>query len=176
MATHPPASVTHVRLRADGDLGECVRLLDIVHRADGYPAYWPDDPAGRLSPTAMLGAWVAGHEDRIVGHIALGAATADASAVVWSKATTLPPERLAAVTRLFVSPESRGAGVGRELLDAAWAEAAAHGLHPALDVVETNRDAILLYERCGWRRVSSKPWTAARDGNILLHYYVAPPH
>src|SRR6266700_7974190 len=109
MAGHPPASVTHVRPRADGDLGECVLLLDAVHRADGYPAYWPDDPAQWLSPPAMLGAWVAEREDRIVGHIAHGATTADASAAVWSEATGLPPERLAAITRLFVSLENRGA-------------------------------------------------------------------
>jgi ribosomal protein S18 acetylase RimI-like enzyme len=65
--------------------------------------------------------------------------------------------------------------VGRALLDAACAEAAARGLHPALDVVETNRDAIRLYEGRGWQRVLSEPWTAAQDSKTLLHYYVAPP-
>ena len=77
------------------------------------------------------------------------------------------------ISRLFVSVECRGGGIGRELLDAACAEAAARGLHPALDVNETDRDAIRLYERRGWRRVLSEPW-AADDGNTLLHYYVAP--
>jgi hypothetical protein len=48
-------------------------------------------------------------------------------------------------------------------------------LHPALDVVETNHDAIRLYEQRGWRRVRSEPWAAAQDGKTLLHYYVAPP-
>jgi len=63
--------------------------------------------------------------------------------------------------------------VGRALLDAARAEAAARGLHPALDVVETNGDAIRLYQGRGWRRVRSEAWVAAEDGKTLLHYYVA---
>jgi GNAT superfamily N-acetyltransferase len=162
-----------VRTRVDGDLDECVRLLEAVHRADAYPMYWPDDPARWLTPGAMLGAWVAEHEARIVGHIALRAGSADASARVWAEATGLPPEEFGSISRLFVSLECRGAGIGRELLDAACAEAAARGVHPALDVVETNRDAIRLYEQRGWRRVFSEPW-AASDGNTLLHYYVAP--
>ncbi|MGZ3418844.1 MAG: GNAT family N-acetyltransferase [Polyangiales bacterium] len=68
----------------------------------------------------------------------------------------------------------RGGGIGGALLDVACACAAARGLHPALDVVETNGDAIRLYERRGWKRVATEPWSEARDGKTLLHYYVAP--
>jgi GNAT superfamily N-acetyltransferase len=163
-----------IRFRADGDLNECVRLLEAVHRADPHPTHWPDDPARWLSPRPMLVAWVADKDGLILGHIALRAGTADASAAVWSEATGLSPQQLASITRLFVSPDSRGTGLGRALLDAACAEAAARRLHPALDVVETNYDAIRLFERGGWRRVWSEPWPAAEDGKTLLHYYVAP--
>jgi GNAT superfamily N-acetyltransferase len=163
-----------IRLRADRDLEECARLLETVHRADGYPAHWPEDPVRWLSPRAMLDAWVAEDAGRIVGHIAFRAGTADASAAVWSDATGLPPEKLASITRLFVSRDSRGNGVGRALLDVACAEAVGRGLHPALDVVETNLAAIRLYEQRGWRRILSEPW-AASDGKTLLHYYVGPP-
>jgi GNAT superfamily N-acetyltransferase len=162
-----------IRVRSDGDLDACVRILETVHRADRYPTYWPDDPASWLSPSAMLGAWVAEDDGRIVGHIVLTAGTAEASASVWASATGLPREQFAAITRFFVSPDTRSAGVGGALLDAACAEAAAHDLRPALDVVETNRDAIHFYERRGWQRVHSEPWAAAEDGT-LLHYYVAP--
>ena len=45
------------------------------------------------------------------------------------------------------------------------AEAAAAGArHAVLDVVETNTDAIRLYERRGWWRAFSEPWAAAAEG------------
>ena len=151
-----------------------MRVLEAVRHADGYPAHWPDDPTQWLAPTELLGAWVAEADGLVVGHLALRAGAAEPGARVWSEATGLPMERLASVTRFFVSPQSRGAGIGGALLDAGCAEATARGAHPVLDVVETDRDAIRLYEGRGWRRVHSEPWTAARDGKTLLHYYVAP--
>ena len=166
---------TRVRRRSARDLGECLRVLEAVHHADGYPAYWPDDPARWLSPAETLGAWVAEADGPVVGHIVLRAGTAEADASVWSEATGLPPDRLASITRFFVSPGLRCAGVGGALLDAACAEAGARSLRPALEVVETDRDAVRLYERRGWRRVHSERWAAACDGETLLHHYVAPP-
>jgi hypothetical protein len=43
-----------------------------------------------------------------------------------------------------------------------------------LDVVETNVEAIRLYEGQGWRPVHSEPWADARDEQLVLHYYVGP--
>ncbi|HEX6761871.1 MAG TPA: GNAT family N-acetyltransferase [Gaiellaceae bacterium] len=163
-----------VRIRVDADLGPCVRLLEAVHREDGYPTHWPSDPARWLSPRETLGAWVAHGGGVVAGHIVLRATTADGGADVWSAATGLPPEQIAATTRFFVARESRGAGVGGALLDAACAEAAARDLIPALDVVETNRDAIRLYEHRGWQRVHDEVWDDAPDGETMLYYYVAP--
>jgi predicted N-acetyltransferase YhbS len=88
-------------------------LVETVESTDRYPAYWPDDPALWLSPKAMLGAWVAETDGRIVGHVALSAGTAATSASVWSEATGLPPEQFASITRLFVSTDNRGVGVGQ---------------------------------------------------------------
>jgi GNAT superfamily N-acetyltransferase len=167
--------VARVRLRCADDLGQCVDLLEAVHEADGYPTYWPDDPARWLSPTALLGAWVAEDDTgRVVGHIALCPGAAESDASVWAEATGRAATEFAAISRLFVALDSRGAGVAGALLAAACAEADARGLHPALDVVENCQDAIRLYERRGWQRVRSEPWAAARDGKTLLHYYVAP--
>ena len=80
-----------IRLRTDDDLGECVGLLETVESTDRYPAHWPDDPALWLSPKAMLGAWVAETDGRIVGHVALNAGTADTSASVWSRPLAFRP-------------------------------------------------------------------------------------
>jgi GNAT superfamily N-acetyltransferase len=135
--------------------------------------FWPDDPVRWLSPCGLLGAWVADEGGRVIGQVDLRAGEADGSAEVWSRVTGLTPERLALVGRFFVSPERRGRGVGQALLDTACVAAAAHGRHPALDVVETNKAAIALYERRGWRRAFSERWSVAADGT-LIHYYVAP--
>ena len=163
-----------VRARVDSDLDECARLLEEVHQLDGYPTFWPADAAGWLSPKGMLGAWVAEDGGRVVGHVALAEVEPGHGADAWSDATGLLPAALASTTRLFVGEASRGAGVGSALLGQACAAAAQCGLRPVLDVVETNRDAIRLYERHGWRRVHSEPWAAARDERLLLHYYVGP--
>ena len=170
-----PHEPPRIRARTAADLERCARVLARVHEADGYPHHWPPDPARWLVPRGLLGAWVAVAEapEAIAGHVVLCAATAEASAAVWSGATGLAPERLAAVTRLFVAPESRGLGLGRRLFETACAEAAGRGLRPALDVVETNRSAIALYERLGWQRVASELWAFARE--LRLHYYIAPP-
>jgi GNAT superfamily N-acetyltransferase len=162
-----------VRVRCVADLEECVRILEAVYRADGYPFRWPEDPAGWLSPRAMIGAWVATDGARVVGHVALRAVSAaDGGASAWSEATGLPAERHASVARLFVSPDSRGAGLGRALLDTVRAESAARGLHPALSVLETDADAVRLYERNGWRRVLSESFSASPGGEALVHRYV----
>ena len=163
-----------LRPRLDDDLEPCVRLLADVHREDGYPTYWPDDPAGWLSPTRMLGALVAEERGRIAGHIALAAVASGRTAATWSEAAGVPPTRLASISRLFVAHDARGGGTGAALLEAACTEAERRGLHPVLDVVETNREAIRLYERHGWRCVHCEPWADARDELLTVHSYVAP--
>ena len=150
-----------------------MRVLADVHRADGYPTYWPDDPARWLSPSGMLGSWVAENEGRVVGHVALATVRPGHAAEIWSGAAGVPRARLGSTSRLFVAHGARGAGEGSALLDAVCAEADRRGLHPVLDVVETNVAAIRLYERRGWRRVHSEPWADARDERLTLHYYVS---
>jgi ribosomal protein S18 acetylase RimI-like enzyme len=164
---------TRVRTRSAHDLSQCVRILEALHRTDGYPISWPEDPAGWLSPTGTLAAWVAEVGDRIAGHVALRATAADAGAAAWSEATGLPPDGLGSITRLFVSRHDRGAGFGGALLETACAESAARGLKPVLDVTDKDRGAIRVYERRGCRRVDSEPWAHAPE--TMLHYYVAPP-
>jgi len=162
-----------VRPREDGDLDALVAELEAVHREDRYPAYWPREPARWLSPRGLFGAWVAEAGSRVAGHVAVAAVDGGHAAEVW-RTVGLAPEELASMSRLFVAPAERGAGLGQALVDAACEEAARRGLHPVLDVVETNRAAIALYERRGWERIAAEPWREARGAELTLYYYAAP--
>ncbi|MGE5333530.1 MAG: GNAT family N-acetyltransferase [Nitrososphaerota archaeon] len=166
------------RSRRPDELDACIALMADVHAADSYPLRWPDDPRAWLTPNGLLVAWVAEHEHRLIGHVALRSATgaSAASAAVWSGATGLPPDQIAVIARLLVAPDARGHGVGAALLDKAWAEARSRRLWPVLDVIDHSRSAIALYERKGWRRVASVPamWAQTSSGQPLLHYYIAP--
>jgi GNAT superfamily N-acetyltransferase len=163
-----------VRPRSDTDLEACVRLLEEAHRLDGYPSYWPADAARWLSPSGVLGAWVAEEAGCVIGHVALAAVRRGHGADIWSSATGVPPAGLGSISRLFVAPDRRHTGLGAALLDAACAASVERGLLPVLDVVETNREAIRFYERQGWRRVHSELWREARNEHLDLHYYVGP--
>ncbi|MFE6765843.1 GNAT family N-acetyltransferase [Streptomyces sp. NPDC057689] len=161
-----------IRRRRDGDMDACVEALATVHEADRYPAAWPADPAGWLTPGGMLGAWVAVDGPRVLGHVAL-TRTGDAMAVLAGR----PAAELASVSRLFATATARRRGVAGALLAAAVRAAENDGLRPVLEVEEGGRAAVALYERSGWRRVGSRPgdWTTPDGRTALLHTYAAPP-
>lgn len=167
-----------IRARRPGEIDTCVAVLADVHAADGYPMYWPADPAKWLTPENVLAAWVA--EDahgvhRLIGHVALCAAVGESAAPMWSAASGLPAEAIAVVAKLFVAPSARGHELGAALLAEACAEARTRGLRPALEVLDHDQAAIALYERMGWRRVASAPaaWGPTSGGQVVLHYYIA---
>ena len=164
-----------IRARRPDDLDASVGVMAEVHATDGYPLYWPADARSWLTPDRLLAAWVAEDEGTVVGHVTLCSAVGDAAAPLWSQASGLPPDRLAAIGRLFVAPRARGRGVGASLLAQACAEARLRRLRPALEVLDHDRGAIALYERLGWCRVASATaeWARAGGGQALL-YYIAP--
>jgi GNAT superfamily N-acetyltransferase len=67
-------------------------------------------------------------------------------------------DRLARVSRLFVSPAVRGLGLrlGTSLLAAVSSWASARDFRLMLDVVDNGAPAIRLYERMGWRLVDRR--------------------
>lgn len=180
--THRSPAAAHtagpsIRDRTGNDLQECVRVLGEVHRSDGYPVNWPEDPAGWLSRGSELGAWIVEADGRVAGHVSLAPGGADDVAPgVWSEhGAERAPDRTAVLGRLFVAPRARGRGVGALLIGRAVERARHAGLHPVLDVVSTDTAAMALYERLGWQPMATvqRQWTPGRT--VTLHCYSAPP-
>jgi hypothetical protein len=120
-SAHAPARTPRLRPRDDRDLPACVEALAEVHEADGYPTNWPERPAGWLSGTSLVGAWVAELDGRVAGHIALCRAEADDVApVLWSGREGVPVEATGVVSRLFVAPGPAGTASGRCCSGGSW--------------------------------------------------------
>ncbi len=164
-----------VRPRTDDDLQACVSAVEAVHASDAYPMWWPTDPADWLSPSGSATAWVA--EDpvgrSIVGHVCVVRGVDDP---VLASLTGVTTERLASVSRLFVSPAGRGRGLARALLGKVSSWASAQTLQLTLDVVEDGGRAVTLYERLGWRLVDRRPadWVTPRGERLPMRIYLAP--
>lgn len=151
----------------------CVATLAEVHHADRYPTQWPAEPTAWLSPRGLAAAWVAAGVDNVVGHIGV---VVDADDAVPAAAKDRPLQQLASVSRLFVAPPAREAGLGRDLLAAATDFARSEHLDLVLDVVDDANGAIALYERRGWRLIDRRPaaWTTDRGVRPILRRYAAP--
>jgi GNAT superfamily N-acetyltransferase len=151
-----------------------VDLLRAVHHHDGYPRYWPKEPALWLDQDWCLESWVAAIDDHVIGHISLGASRSYPAAGCWTAATGLREEDLGVMSRLFVHPDWRETGVASRLVERLVERCDVDDLWPVLDVATTDLPAIDFYERLGWRRVGTL--TAADAGQLSVHAYVAPRH
>lgn len=163
----PAGSALVIRARAGGDLDGCVALLAEVHRRDGYPMTWPDNPADWLAEPGLLGAWVATRNGRLAGHVGLSAAgSGDAAADLFG-------DRAGLVSRLFVAPAERGRGTGAALLRHVMREARQRGLRPVLEVLATSEPTVAFYEQLGWRPLGNveRQWG---PHHVVVRCYAAP--
>jgi GNAT superfamily N-acetyltransferase len=85
----------------------------------------------------------------------------------------LPSARSAEVSRLFVVPAARRQGVASLLLETVMGVATANDLDLFLDVTDHLRDARALYQRAGFRLMSTTEadWTTPDGGPVTLHRY-----
>ncbi|PYE53746.1 GNAT family N-acetyltransferase [Deinococcus yavapaiensis] len=163
-----------VTLRTASDLHALVRALRRVHASDGYPVDFPPDPRGFLSPRGLVAAWTARLDGEIVGHVGLSWRGASESNCVRtaSERTKRPPEDFGLVTRLFVTPNGRGRGVGDALMEAAEEFLRARRLVGTLDVDEAATAAIRLYERRGWKHVATNLERFSEGREVSLRVFV----
>jgi len=152
--------MTRIRNRDEADLSTCAEALRTVYQASGYPVNWPADPAQWLRHSEILQAWVAATDDvPVAGHVILRHSPGAG--------------RSAEVSRLFVVPAARRQGVASALLEAAMRAAAENDLDLFLDVTDDLRAARALYERAGFRLVSTAQadWTTPDGHSVTLHRY-----
>ena len=165
------AAVT-IRPREDRDLPALVDLLGAQQAGSGYPVRWPlPFPVEEfLVRPGELGAWVASEGARVVGHVSVLHPRDGWEADGWRAGTGLGPERLAAVSVLFVDPAVAGRGLGTRLLDTAVERARDVGRVPVLDVVQEHSVAADLYRRRGWRVIGEvrPPWLPQDRRPVLL--------
>ncbi|GAB3838180.1 GNAT family N-acetyltransferase [Micromonospora andamanensis] len=159
-----------IRERQPADLPGCVDLLAEVHRVDGYPLNWPDDPTRWLCPPELWRAWVTETRDGgLAGHLAVHRTPPAGHGA--------PGRPTAEVARLFVAPTFRRRRVGAYLLRQARRWAAEQHLDLALEVVDQVRSpAVALYEREGWRHVATETarWNAPDGSEVTLRRFVLP--
>lgn len=166
-----------VRERRDADLAACVAALRATHEADGYPMVWPADPVAWLAPDGVLGAWVATDAGTVLGQVLVRDGSDLERRTAVAAAAGVEESSVGSLSRLYVAPAARRRGVAGALLRVATAAAAARGLRLALDVVDDDGAAPALYERHGWRRVTSAPaaWTAPDGTHPTVLAYLSPP-
>lgn len=163
-----------IRPRRHSDIAACAGLVCEVHALDRYPRFLPDDLTSFLAPPGAYGSWVADRSGNVAGHIALLPRSVPSALELASSALGKPADKLAVIARLFVSPQVRGQGAGRLLLDTATTEAISRGLWPVLDVDADLAPAIALYESRGWVRAGMIT-VRFKDGHTLDEYvYLGP--
>lgn len=165
----------HVRVRAEADLDDCVRLAKRVHETDGYPVYFPDGLRPFIASPDAIVSWVVEERGEIVGHVALHRRSSDPVMKMATDALGQPCERIGVIARLLVDPGSRREGLGGLLLHTAAQDALARNLSPILDVVTKHTGAIGLYESCGWVR-AGQVTTKVREGLEFEEVVFLAPH
>ncbi len=136
-----------------------------MHESNGYPTWWPKDPAAWLSPAGFAAAWVAcGDDETVLGHICVIRGVDDPMV---ASLVGAPTEHLASISRLFTSPAVRGLGLGlgAQLLAAAQKWTRGQGLHLMLDVVDDGAPAVSCTSGSGgdWSTIETLTGRLPRD-------------
>src|SRR5262249_48134806 len=149
--TNPPTSPDTITLRTilqPGDLGEIVRLHGVLYaREYGFDPTFEAYVAGPLSEFVLASSarerlWIAECGGRIVGCIAIVAASEQTAQLRW----------------YLVHPDTRGSGLGKRLLSESLAFCKKCGYNNViLWTVSALTTAAHLYRAAGFRKVEENP-------------------
>jgi ribosomal protein S18 acetylase RimI-like enzyme len=168
--------VTSIAIRpiTDADVPGAAAALMTVHETDGYPVEGVEDPESWIRPPAVLSAWVAEEEGKIVGHVAVMSPQGEGAVSLWRHKSGEAEERMGVLARLFVVREARKHAVGERLMRAAMDDAKQNSLRLVLDVMTKDTAAIRLYERLGWRYIGEVSHHFGAGQQIPAVCYVWP--
>ena len=150
----------------DAHAGDLPGILAIYNTAvEGSTAVWND----RTVDLANRAAWMEGRQAQ--GHPVL-VATDPAAAVLgyasYGDWRAFDGYRFTVEHSIYVSTESRGAGLGRALLTALIDRARASGKHAMVGAIEAGNGAsIRLHESLGFERIGTFPQVGAKFGRWL---------
>lgn len=166
-----------IRPRTDADLGDCVAVLQVLYETEKYPLGANRNLRDFLTDKKNQQCWVAvagtDNGDTIVGHVSTSSTAWDVGIDLWRD---LYPDtkETALLSRLFVLPQHRGAGVAAKLVEAAAAFNAKQEVRLLLTVAADSRAALRLYRRLGWVEYG-RPMITLPDGETVNAIAFAGP-
>lgn len=166
----------HLRRLVSSDAPAFRALRQRVLAEEPY-AFTPTPAEEASVPLAHTEARLA--EGRTTGGV-IGAFDADGSLVAIvgvERETRAKRAHAASLRSVYVGPEARGHGLGERIVGAALAFASSMPgvAHVTLGVIETNTDALRLYERLGFAVVGRDPDYLRVDGRSLAHLTLMRP-
>lgn len=167
-------TVPVVRAIEDADIPGAVAALVEVHATDGYPVEGVARPREWITSSAVVQAWVAEVDRRIVGHVAVMRPQGEDAVALWCTQSSDDERRIGVLARLYVVREARGRAAGESLMRAAMAYARQRELRLVLDVMAKDTGAIRLYERLGWQPIGEATHRYGDGHQTAAVCYVSP--
>lgn len=165
--------MTIIRERTQADLNGCAETLIAVHKSSGYPVRGIADPIGFISNPDIIRAWVAEHEGRVVGHVAMAKSKADAEDVVlWIEQGH--EDDIASLERLFVHPEAQGLGIAAKMIKTAVDFAATQSMRLVLYNLEKDTIARRMYAKLGWTFYGNFQFRWEENREMKAYCFVSP--
>ena len=163
-----------VRSRTDHDLDACMDVLQHVYDTSGYPVQGTSKARDFLSKGFIQNAWVAVHDDKVIGHVALSAPDdSDVSVALW-RATYPEQPMIAVLGRLFVDPRHTRGGAATQLLQAVEEWSRQTNTRLVLFALDKDQAAMRLYRRQQWVEFGTVPYRYGQDKEMDAVCFASP--